>query len=547
MTILTSIPRTIVGRAMRPFQIIAVAWLLSASVTWAQDKIDADVLFTSARIFDGVNPQPTLGDVAIKDDRIVAVGKFETGSVGWRIDCTGLTLTPGFIDLHNHSDGYITKRATRSATNFLTQGCTTLVTGNCGSGPIDMLGFEKRIKGAGVGPNIAHLIPQGTLRREVVGEDNRKATTDEIRRMRALAALAMNNGAWGMSTGLIYVPGSFTPTDELIAIAEIVGEHNGIYASHMRSEGKNVLVAVDEAMRIGRDADVPVHISHFKSVGRDSWGLVREAIRVIEKNRAAGMRITADQYPYIASSTSLRATLVPGWARAGGKSEMVRRLNDPDKSQRVRDAIQKSLERKDNGSRVQIARHRNQPDWAGKRISQIAKLEDTTPLEVVVQILKNGGASVVNFSMQEEDVRHVMQVPWVATASDGRAYLPGGDRPHPRNYGTFPRKLGFYALREKTITEAQAIRSCTTLPAEILGMSDRGRIQTGFAADITIYDPKTIIDNSTFEQPHQHSTGIRHVFVNGSAVVFDGTPTGNRPGKLLKRPTPSNRERAGRR
>jgi N-acyl-D-aspartate/D-glutamate deacylase len=521
-------------RMLNLLTLAAVTVLSGTAPLHSQEPIDADVLFTSARIFDGVNPQPFNGDVAIKEDRIVAVGRFEVGTVAWRIDCSGLTLAPGFIDLHNHSDGYITKRSTRSATNFLTQGCTTLVTGNCGLGPTDMVDFEKRIKGAGVGPNIAHLIPQGTLRREVVGEENRQATPDEIRRMRAIAALAMENGAWGMSTGLIYVPGSFTPTTELIAVAEIVGERGGIYASHIRNEGKGVLAAVNEAIRIGTAAKIPVHISHFKSIGRDGWGLVREAIRIIEKNRAAGMKITADQYPYIASSTSLRATVVPSWARAGGRSAMVRRLNDPDKSQRIRDAIQKSLERKDNGSRIQIARHRNQPMWAGKRITQIAREENTTPLNIVVEILKHGGASVVNFSMQEEDIRHVMQVPWVATASDGRAYLPGGDRPHPRNYGTFPRKLGHYALRENVITESQAIRSATSLPAEILGMTDRGRIKAGLIADIVVYDSKKIIDQATFEDPHRHSTGVQHVFVNGTAVVFDSVPTGNRPGKLLK-------------
>lgn len=508
--------------------------LVTGSLCSAQDSVDADVLLTSARVFNGVDADPLIGDLAIKDDRIVAVGSFRTGKVGWRVDCANLTIAPGFIDLHNHSDGYVTKRTTRTATNFLTQGCTTLVTGNCGSGPIDLKKYAKQVQAAGVGPNIAHLLPQGDLREAVMGEGNRKATADDIRKMMELADTAMQDGAWGMSTGLIYVPGSFASTEELIAIAGVVGKHNGIYASHIRSEGKNLLSAVDEAIRIGKDGRLPVHISHFKSAGRDAWGLVREAIRLIEKHRASGMTITADQYPYIASSTSLRATLVPQWARVGGKQAMVERLQNEATRKRVRDAIKTSIERRDDGSRIQIARFRARPDWAGKRLSQIAEAEESTPLDIAVEILTNGGASIVNFSMQEEDVRQVMRVPWVATASDGRAYVPGGDRPHPRNYGTFTRKLGHYALREKVITEAQAIRSATSLPAEILGLKDRGQIAVGCFADLVVYDATSVADRATFENPHQHSEGIHHVFVNGKAAVFDGTPTGNRPGRFLR-------------
>lgn len=527
-------------RFSRLLSLVTVLLFVLTAPGLAQQPVDADVLFSNARIFDGVLEEPYTGDIAIKGDRIVAIAKrpetIEAGRIGWKIDCSGLTLAPGFIDLHNHSDGYVVKRSTRSATNFLTQGCTTLLTGNCGSGPIDLKAFEKKIKGAGVGPNIAHLLPQGNLRKAVVGEERRDATADEIRQMQELAATAMRDGAWGMSTGLIYVPGTFTSTEELTAIAKVVGQHGGFYASHIRNEGKRVLAAVDEAIRIGRDGHLPVHISHFKSTGRDGWGLVREAIRMIEKNRAAGMKITADQYPYIASSTSLRATLVPSWVQSGGKTAMVARLNDPQVAPRVRDAIQASLDKRDGGSRIQIARFRPRPDWAGKRLTQIAKMENSTPLTVVVEILKNGGASIVNFSMQEEDVRQVMQVPWVATASDGRAYIPGGDRPHPRNYGTFTRKIGYYAIKEGVISEGQAIRSATSVPAEIMGVKDRGRIAVDCFADIVVYDQKSIMDRATFDNPHQYSAGVQHVFVNGTAAVFEGSPTGNRPGRFLKHP-----------
>lgn len=246
------------------------------------------------------------------------------------------------------------------------------------------------------------------------------------------------------------------------------------------------------------------------------------------------MSVTADQYPYIASSTSLQATLLPSWARAGGRSELRRRLNDPAIAPRVRAAIQRSLDKRDAGARIQIARHGSRPQYAGQRLSEIAKSENKSAVDLTVDIFNRGGASIVNFSMQEEDVRYAMKIPWVATASDGRAYVPGGDRPHPRHYGTFTRKLGHYALREKTIGEADAIRSATSLPAKILGVKGRGRIAVGCYADLLVYDPKTILDRATFEDPHQHSVGVMHVFVNGQAAVFDGTPTGNRPGRFLK-------------
>lgn len=509
-------------------------WLMPAAAALAQEPIVADVLLTSARILDGSGGPATSGDIAIQGDRIVAVGRFEVESAGWTIDCSGLTIAPGFIDLHNHSDNYVVKAETCSAMNFLTQGCTTLVTGNCGAGPIDVARYAERIERVGVGPNIAHLLPQGNLRSEVVGPEQREATPAELSRMCELADKAMEDGAWGMSTGLIYVPGSFASTEEITRIARVVGQHGGIYASHIRNEGTQLLASVDEAIRIGRGGGLPVHISHFKSSGQDAWGLIREAVRMIEKARSEGLVVTADQYPYIASSTSLRATIVPQWARSGGKRALAERLCDPKVSPRVREGIAASLKKRDNGARIQIARFLKRPAWAGLRLSEIAKQEDWTPLEAAVYILTNGGASIVNFSMQEEDVRHAMQVPWVATASDGRAYVPAGDRPHPRNYGTFPRKVGYYAIAEGVLTETQAIRSATSLPAEILGMTDRGVVAVGMVADLMVYDPQTIRDRATFENPHQHSAGIRHVFVNGVAAVHDGTPTGHRPGRFLK-------------
>ena len=353
--------------------------------------------------------------------------------------------------------------------------------------------------------------------------------------MKELARCAMQEGAWGMSTGLIYVPSSFADTAELVEIAAVIGEEGGIYASHIRNEGTRLLAAVNEALEIGAKAKIPVHISHFKSSGRDAWGLVRQAAANIDEARQSGMAVTADQYPYIASSTSLDATVIPTWARAGGQNELLARIENPEQAGRIREAIAEAVRHNDDGRRIRIARYPPRPQWVGKSLAEIAEAEQIDPVEVVVEITRGGGAAVVNFSMSEEDVRFVMSLPWVATASDGRAYLPGGDRPHPRSYGTFSRKIGHYALAEKAVSLTQAIRSCAALPAEILRLPDRGSLRVDSFADIVVFDPQTFGDEATFDDPHQVSRGVKYVFVNGQPAVWRGTPTGALAGRALRR------------
>ena len=354
--------------------------------------------------------------------------------------------------------------------------------------------------------------------------------------MLQLSKQAMQDGAWGMSTGLIYVPSSYAPTEELIAIARIVAAHGGIYASHIRGEGTMLLKSVDEALQIGREAELPVHVSHFKSSGRDAWGLVREAARMIDAARKTGRMVTADQYPYIASSTSLGATLLPSSVRAGGTKELIKRLDDTETGPRIRELIRTAIVRRDNGKAVRIARYNPNKKWVGRNLTDIATSEDRPAVDIAEEIIRGGGASVVNFSMSEDDVRHIMAIDWVATASDGRAYLPGSDRPHPRNYGTFPRKLAYYSVQEKVLSLESAVRSMTSLPAEILRMTDRGLIQEGLAADITVFSVNDLKDTATFDNPHQYATGIRHVFVNGTPVLHNGKVTGALPGRALRFP-----------
>ncbi|MEZ6138485.1 MAG: D-aminoacylase [Pirellulaceae bacterium] len=516
---------------------LLLSWVLaggSLRQTLAADLVDADILLSGGMVHLGDGEPAEFGDVAIQGDTIVAVGTFSSGKVGRVIDCTGLIISPGFIDLHNHSDKPILTKTTRAAMNYLTQGCTTIVTGNCGSGPIEVGKYYDQIDELGAGVNVAHLLPQGSLRERVMGSEQRDPTPEELEFMCELAGRAMQEGAWGMTSGLIYVPSSYADTDELVEIAKVVARGGGIYASHIRGEGTMLLDSIDEALAIGERADLPVHVSHFKSSGKDSWGLVRVAVAKIEQARASGQLVTADQYPYTASSTSLSATVIPTWARAGGNKEMLERINDSQAGQRIREAIQGKLVLTDGGERIQIAHYETDPSWDGKRLTSISQQEGIDPLEVILQILRAGGASIVNHGISEEDVRFVMGQPWVATASDGSSKIPDETIPHPRSYGTFTRKIGHYAVEENVISLEQAIRSCSGLPADILRIDDRGYLRAGYRADVIVWDAMSIRDTATFVSPHSYSHGLKYVMVNGEVAIVDGHPTGVLAGRALR-------------
>jgi N-acyl-D-aspartate/D-glutamate deacylase len=493
--------------------------------------VQADVVLRGGTIYDGVR-DGFVGDVAIYKGRIVGVGAVRYAGNPYFVDCAGLVVAPGFIDLHNHSDRPIVAPATRANVNYLTQGCTTIVTGNCGFGPVEVGKYYDEIDRHGAGTNVAHLIPHGDVRDAVFGKVDRAPTTSELEKMCELADRGMREGAWGMSTGLIYVPGTYAKTDEIAAVAAVVGKHGGIYASHIRNEGRDLLEAVTEAIEIGRAGKLPVHVSHFKASGRDAWGTLHVAAELIEKARKAGERVTADQYPYIASSTSLEATLLPAWSREGGRKEIQKRLADPATRAKIREEVARAFEKR---IRVQIAGYDPRRDWVGKGLDEIAAAEKREVADIVLEMEANGGARVVNFGMNEDDVRAAMRLPWVATASDGSAKVPDGDQPHPRNFGTFPRKIGFYGVKEGVVTMRDAIRSSTSLPAEILGLEGRGLLRANYVADIVVFDPKTIVDRATYDRPYQYSTGMRYVFVNGTAAIADGTPTGALAGKALRK------------
>lgn len=512
---------------------LATLFLLATPLT-AADPPKTSFVIRGATIHDGSGKAGYTGDVHIQGDRIAAVGEVGKLDGAKEIDGTGLVVCPGFIDLHTHCDSGLLGKVGKANKNYTTQGCTTVVTGNCGSGPVDAGEYFKKLEAGGIGCNEIHLATHNSIREQVMGNANRAPTTEELAKMEALVDKAMKDGTFGMSTGLIYTPGTYAKTDEIAALAKVVGKHGGLYASHIRNEGGELLTAISEALTIGKEGGCRVHVSHIKASGKSAWGTSTAAVELIEKARKDGRNVTADQYPYIASSTSLKATLIPTRFRDGTEKQYVARFDDKESGPKIRAVVVDEL-KADRGKRIQIARYAKNPKWQGKNIAAIADEEKKEPADIVIEIEKNGGAQIVNFGMSEDDVRVYMKRPWVATASDGGVQTPGDTVPHPRSYGTFPRKIGKYAIEDGIVKLEDAIRSSSGLPADILKLTDRGYLKPKYFADVVVFDPKTYRDTATYDKPHQYAAGVKWVFVNGTPVVKDGVHVpAALPGKVLR-------------
>ena len=501
-----------------------------------------DLIIRNGKIIDGTGNSWYYADVAVKDGKIALIQQQITATAKRIIDAKGLIVAPGFIDVHGHIEGSIFERPT--ADNYIYDGVTTVITGNCGGSADDLHQFFTRIDSMHTSINVASLMGHNNVRRIVMGLNNRLATAEEQKQMEALVAKAMKEGAVGLSTGLIYLPGMYSNTDEVIGLAKETAKFYGIYASHIRNEENGVVDAINEAINIGRFANIPVQISHFKLSGPANWGRSAETLSLIETARKQGYDVTIDQYPYTASSTNLGVRL-PDWALAGGPDSLKKRINDPVVHKQMIDEMLVQLKKYKykNYSFAVVANHAADSTLNGKSITEINKLKGRKSkpreeAETILELMLAGGAQMVYHSMSEKDVQFFMKYPYNMVGADA-GVATGKGMPHPRTYGTNARVLARYVREQQIISLEEAVRRMTSLPAQKFQLKDRGMIKEGMAADIVLFNEAEVTDHATFENPHQFSAGFKYVIVNGQLVIDAGKHTGTRSGRALFGPSHS--------
>jgi N-acyl-D-amino-acid deacylase len=497
--------RTFLRSCLFSFLLLQFLFSTSSAIALTQRKT---IFIKGATVIDGSGRRGFAANVRIADDKIIAIGNFQPTASDEVIDARGLTLAPGFIDIHNHSESGLLTEGT--ATSQISQGITTLAVGPDGGSPFPIADYLTKLENK-ISVNTLAFIGHATVRERVMGKDyKRQATKEEIARMAELVEQGMKDGAYGLSSGLEYDMGNPSSPEELIELARVAARYGGIYMSHIRDEEEGMLDALREAIRIGREARLPVQISHIKMGNRNVWNKAPEAIALINRERRAGFDVTADCYPYTAWASTI-TVLVPS-----------RRHED-------REAVDKGLKNVGGADKVLITSCRAHKDYEGKTLEEIAKTNNTTPADVYMQIVKDGGAGVVCSSMNEADVRAFYLQKWVMVSSDGGI----GSR-HPRGAGTFSRVLGRFVRAQHWLSLEEAIRKMSAMPARRLGLTDRGRIGKGMKADLVLFDAKRVIDRSTFKEPLLLSDGIEMVFVNGAKVWKSGKPTGELSGSVLR-------------
>ena len=516
--------------------------VLLSIVPRAQAPAAYDLLIRNGRIVDGTGSPWYRGDLAVRGDTIARIAPRIDAPAARVIDAAGRVVAPGFIDLHTHARRGIFEVPT--ADNYVRQGVTTLIEGPDGSSPFPIKPFLDRIAATRITPNFGVFVGQGTIRSEVIGLVNRKATDAEIESMRGMVRAGMEDGAFGLSSGLFYVPGTFTPTAEVIELAKVAGRMGGIYISHMRDEANGVLDSVKETIEIGEKGGLPTQVTHHKVIGKANWGRAVDTLKLIDEARARGVDATLDQYPYTASSTSIQAALMPAYALEGGRDEVLKRLkNAPLRNELKKETARIIREERGGGdpNNVQLARC----DWDhaldGKRLGEVTKgrgLEPTidNAADTVFWIVEKGGCSGIFHAIDEQDLQRILRHPATMIGSDGEIPIFGQANPHPRSYGTFVRVLGRYARDLKTITLEDAVHKMSAFPAQRIGLADRGVLREGLKADVAIFDPDTVADKATFEQPHQYAVGVAQVIVNGQVAFEDRRMTAARPGRVLYGP-----------
>jgi N-acyl-D-amino-acid deacylase len=491
-----------------------------------------DVLIIHGKLVDGSGGKTRTADVGIRGDRIVFVGNAAKANLTALriIDATDLVVAPGFIDPHTHTLGDLSDSNKKSNEAYLMQGVTTVITGNDGGSVLNIGETLRKWDEQGIGTNAILLAGHGTIRGRVLGPTDAQPNAAQLEEMKQFVGRAIDEGAFGLSTGLYYAPGSYAKTEEVIELAKVAAAKGGVYDTHMRDESSysiGLLGSIKETIRIGREARIPVHISHIKALGPEVWGQSKQAIDLIKKARAEGIDASACQYPYDASGTSLQASLVPRWAEVGGRSEMLKRIDDAQTRPRLLAEMEDNLKRRGGADSLLVTDSRDR-NLIGKRLNQIAKEMNQPPVAAALELIKQGSVGIASFNMHKKDIDRFMKQKFMVTCSDGSTG-------HPRKYGTFPRKLREYVYTEKFINLPFMVRNSSALTAEIFRIPERGVIREGYFADVIIFDPKTIADRATYEQPELLATGMRFVFVNGRVAVENGAYMGVLAGRALRK------------
>ena len=554
---------------MRRAALALVALIAAASAACSKPSAKYDVVIRHGTVYDGTGTPGKAADVAILDDRIEAVGDLSAERGRDEVDATGLAVAPGFINMLSHSETSLIEDGHAQGT--LRQGVTLEVFGESSMGPLtDQMaadqterqgdikfnivwrtlgGYLDHLVARGISTNVASFVSAATVRANEVGLDNRAPTAAELERMRAEVRVAMDEGAMGLTTALIYIPGVFAKTDELIELAKVASASGGMYISHMRSEGDRLLEAVDETLRIAREAKIRAEIYHLKESGQSNWRKLDGVIGAIESARKDGLEITADMYNYTAGSTGLDAAMPP-WVQEGGYKKWAERLKDPKTRERVRREMTapgpawENLLLAAGGSGTLLVGFKNEAlrMYAGKRLDEVAKLRGKSVQDTAMDLVVEDGSrvQVVYFLMSEDNVKRQIALPWVSFGSDASSMAPEGafikTSTHPRAYGNFARLLGKYVRDEHVIPIEEAVRKLTSFPAATLRIKDRGKLEKGYFADIVVFDPKTIADTSTYEKPHSYAVGVKDVWVNGGQVLKNGEHTGEKPGRVVRGP-----------
>jgi N-acyl-D-amino-acid deacylase len=516
----------------------------------AQARPRYDLLLRGGRVVDGTGSPWYRADVAITGDTIAAIAYRIDAPAARVIDATGLVIGPGFIDIHTHARRGIFDVPT--ADNYTRQGVTTIYEGPDGNSPIPITPFLDRVAATKISPNFGTFVGQGSVREQVIGSVDRKATPAEIEKMRELVRQGMRDGAVGLSTGLFYVPGIFTPTEEVIELARVSGEMGGIHVSHMRNEATGVLDSVRETITIGEQGGLPTQITHHKIIGVQNWGQSAATLKLVAEARARGVDVTIDQYPYTASATGIDA-LLPPWALEGGQAETVKRLKDPAQRARIKATIVDNIKYDRGGGdpkNISVSSCTWDASLAGKDLATITLGRGLDPTienaaETTMFIVESGGARGIFHAIDEKDLERILACPLTMIASDGEVPIFGKASPHPRSYGTFARVLAVYVHDKALLSLEEGIRRMTSLPAWRLGLADRGILRPGMKADLAVFDPARVRDKATYDRPHQYAEGFSQVIVNGQVIFENGAMTTARPGRILYGPAYRGREATG--